>query len=85
METSWNITQSEYGDLLKELEQSISVDEKTDTAKKLGATVKWTYDGKTLTITSVKRSIYTPASIEQIETGIAKEIDAALEKMRNPA
>ena len=84
MNTSWPVTPSEYAALLKELEQSgFSVDEKTNTAKKLGATVTWNYDGvKWLKLVSVKRSFFTPASVTQIEDGIAKDIDAALDKLR---
>jgi hypothetical protein len=68
------------------LEQSgISVDYAHRTAKKLGATVTWSYDGiKWLTIQSVKRSILTPATVAEIEAGLAKDIDAALEKLREP-
>lgn len=86
MNTSWQVTPTEYASLLRQLEQSgISVDYAHSTAKKLGATVTWSYDGvKWLTIQSVKRSFFTPASVETIETEIAKDIDAALEKLREP-
>jgi hypothetical protein len=86
MNTSWPVTPTEYAALLRQLEQSgISVDYAHRTAKKLGATVTWSYDGiKWLTIQSVKRSILTPATVAEIEAGLAKDIDAALEKLREP-